>query len=169
MVALAPMSPAEYDEFVRVSIIDYAESKRRAGQWTSAEALEQSRQEFARILPTGMSTPGHLFYTIRRDDGLRVGVIWIAVPPARGPRGAYIYELAVEEDHRRRGYAEGALRAAEVIAAQHGQSMIELNVFGFNSGAQALYVKIGYEVVATYMRKTLAPPSGTPGTPPSPS
>ncbi|MCI4336734.1 MAG: GNAT family N-acetyltransferase [Thermoplasmata archaeon] len=167
MVALVPMTALEFDEFVRVSVESYADSKSRAGQWTSTDALEQSRQEFQRILPNGAATAGHLFFTIRRDDGLRVGSIWLALPPARGPRGAYIYEISIDEPHRRHGYAEGALRAVEAISLEHGQSTIELNVFGFNAGAQALYAKIGYEVVATYMRKTLGAATSASGAPSS--
>jgi ribosomal protein S18 acetylase RimI-like enzyme len=163
MVRLEPMTPTEFATFVEYSIVDYADSNFRSGQYPMrAEALEASKHQFAQILPSGQSTPGHEFLTIRREDGTRVGTLWLAYPPARGSTGAYVYSLAVDEAHRRHGYAEAAMRLAESRALAHGQTTLGLNVFGFNAGARALYDKLGYEVVATLMRKELTPAPRSP-------
>lgn len=158
------MSADEFAAFVAYSINDYAESKHRSGQCASGEeALAASRHDFRTILPEGRTTPGHEFLTIRSATGERVGTLWLAFPPARGPRGAFVYSLEVDAAHRRKGYAEAAMRAAEERARAHGQTELGLNVFGFNAGARALYDKLGYTVVATLMRKELTgdprPPS----------
>lgn len=163
MVRVEPMTPEEYTAFVDYSIIDYADSGFRAGQFPSAaEALDAAKHQFAQILPDGRTTPGHEFLTIRRDDGTRVGTLWLAYPPARGSSGAFVYSLAVDEAHRRHGYAEAAMRLAEDHARAHGQATLALNVFGFNAGARSLYDKLGYQVVATLMRKELTPTSPSP-------
>ena len=163
MVRLEPMTPEEYAGFIEFSIVDYADSKFQSGQCaTRSEALEASQREFGQIQPGGRTTPGHEFLTIRREDGTRVGTLWLAYPPARGASGAYVYSLAVDEAHRRRGYAEAAMRMAEDRARARGQPTIGLNVFGFNAGARALYDKLGYQVVATLMRKELTPPPRSP-------
>lgn len=158
MVSVEPMTPEEYAAFVEFSIVDYAESNVKSGQFpTQSEALAAAQHQFAQILPTGQTTPGHEFLTIRREDGTRVGTLLLAYPPARGASGAFVYSLAVDEAHRRHGYAEAAMRLAEAHAVAHGQTTLALNVFGFNAGARALYDKLGYQVVATLMRKELTP------------
>lgn len=163
MVRVEPMTPEEYAAFVDYSLVDYADSGFRAGQFaTPAEAMDAAKHQFAQILPGGRTTPGHEFLTIRRDDGTRVGTLWLAYPPARGSNGAFVYSLAVDAPHRRHGYAEAAMRLAEDRARAHGQTTLALNVFGFNAGARALYDKLGYEVVATLMRKELTLPPAAP-------
>lgn len=159
MITLDPMTGEEFTAFVDYSVVDYADSKWRSGQCaTKDEALAASRHDFDAILPGGRGTPGHEFFILRNDARERVGTLWLAFPPARGAHGAFVYSLAVDEAHRRKGYAAAAMRAAEERARGHGQTEIGLNVFGFNAGARALYDKLGYEVVATLMRKELGPP-----------
>ena len=66
-------------------------------------------------------------------------------------------DLIVEEAHRRRGYAEEAMRLAEAIAREKGASRISLHVFAHNVGARRLYDKLGYEETNVVMSKVLAP------------
>ena len=47
------------------------------------------------------------------------------------------------------------MQLAEDYARSQGARTLGLNVFGFNHGARGLYESLGYEVVATKMKKSL--------------
>lgn len=152
-VRLVPMTDGEYAAFLAQQIPDYAESNVRAGRWTEAEALERAREDFQRLLPDGPKTPNHFLFTIHTEPGdTPVGDLWLAMT---SPSIAFVYDLAVAPEHRRRGYAMGAMKAAEQVAIAHGANRIGLNVFGHNPGARALYVRLGYTTMAEQMTKPL--------------
>ena len=69
---------------------------------------------------------------------------------------AFVYDVAVDEAQRRRGYGGGLMRAGAVWARQQGSPALGLNVFGYNHGARALYDALGYDVVETFVAKVLA-------------
>lgn len=153
-VRLVPMTEGEYAAFLAEQIPGYAESNVRAGRWTEAESLERSREEFQRLLPEGPKTPNHFLFTIHEEPGgTPVGDLWLALT---SPGIAFVYDLAVAPEHRRRGYAMAAMKEAERVAIAHGASRIGLNVFGHNPGARALYVRLGYVTMAEQMTKPLA-------------
>jgi ribosomal protein S18 acetylase RimI-like enzyme len=71
-------------------------------------------------------------------------------------RIAYIYDLAIDPAHQRRGHATRALRALEEEVHALGLAGIALHVFGHNVGAQTLYAKLGYEPTNINMYKPVA-------------
>ena len=70
-----------------------------------------------------------------------------------------VYNIEIGAAHRRKGHAFRALQALEAMAVAAGATSIGLNVFAFNTGAQALYRKLGYATTNFNMRKRLAPPA----------
>ena len=149
------MTPDEFRDFYEASIVDYAQEKVRAGNWSEEESLEKSREEYRQLLPKGMNTPNHHLYAIRDDGGERVGSLWLAVEERRGRTTGFIYQLYIEEQFRRRGYAAGAMRALEKEARTLGVDTLMLHVFGHNHAAIALYRKLGYDVTNMNMAKKL--------------
>ena len=61
----------------------------------------------------------------------------------------------VHPPFQRRGHARRALLAAEQVIAAAGLPGMGLHVFGFNTGAQALYASLGYAVTNVNMFKPL--------------
>jgi ribosomal protein S18 acetylase RimI-like enzyme len=152
MVRLVPMSPDEFDGFLGKLIREYAADHVAAGRWTADVAEAEARKEIERLLPTGLATPNHLLYSILADPAdEKVGVAWFAIEP----RGAFIYYIEIFEAHRRRGYAEQALRQLEAIAVERGATKTLLHVFGSNTAARKLYSKLGYEETNVLMAKGL--------------
>jgi ribosomal protein S18 acetylase RimI-like enzyme len=92
---------------------------------------------------------------VRSQDGQVVGQLWVAIVE-RPRRHAFVYNLEIDEAHRRRGYGEGAMRAAEDEARRLGVDTIRLHVFGHNTRARPLYDKLGYEPTNIMMSKTLS-------------
>ncbi len=65
-------------------------------------------------------------------------------------------DLAIFEQHRRRGYASEALRLLEEKVREQGLDTISLHVFGHNHAARELYEKSGYAVTNVNMSKKIA-------------
>ena len=74
---------------------------------------------------------------------------YVAIRPATQlPSNAHVFWmfLAVSPSAQRRGVASRLIGAAERFAVQRGGSKLSLRVLGVNSGARALYEKLGYVV-----------------------
>ena len=71
-------------------------------------------------------------------------MLWLGLSHPRGVPGCgFIYDIEVDEAHRRSGFGRALVAA-------------ELNVFGDNARAIRLYETSGYGVVTQQMRKSLA-------------
>ena len=154
MVRLVPMNEAEFSAYVAESIPEYARDKVAAGQWLEEASLELSRQGYEELLPQGLATPDNHFFTVREAASSRVvGMLWFAVQERAGEKAAYVYDVAIQAPYQRRGYATEAFAALEAEARSRGLAAIGLHVFGHNTGARALYEKLGYEVTNINMFK----------------
>ncbi|MFZ2422705.1 MAG: GNAT family N-acetyltransferase [Anaerolineae bacterium] len=157
-VVLDRMTPAEFEAYLQPAIAEYAADKIAAGNWSEAEALSHAQRDFADLLPQGVVTPDQHLFTIRDAASARaVGVIWLAVMPHFGRPSAFIYDLRIFDAFQRRGYGMQAMLAVEHEAQALGMERIGLHVFGHNSAAQALYLKLGYTITNVNMVKHLAP------------
>ncbi len=153
---LRPMTADAYQRFWHDSVAEYAQEKVTAGQWLAETAAAQSADEFAHLLPQGLATPDHhLFEITDPATGQAVGHLWFAIETRHGIRIAYVYDLAVQPEHQRRGHATRAFRAMEDRVRALNVWRIDLHVFGHNPGAQALYAALGYRVTSVTMAKSL--------------
>lgn len=123
----------------------------------AAEAHAAAAQAFQRLLPDGVATPNqHVLVIYAGAPEQAVGTLWFAIEPERHPVAAFVYDLKIAPEHRRRGYAKAAFLAMEPMAQALGAHSIGLHVFGYNDGAKALYTSLGYGVTGVNMRKQLA-------------
>lgn len=153
MIRLDPMDEATYQAWREAAVRDYAEGKVEAGNWPAEDALERSDAEFATLLPGGRSTPGHELRSMVTEDGERVGHAWFVPEDKPFGRVLFIYDIAVDPEHRRRGYARQALGEIEAFAREHGYVGVQLHVFGGNAGARRLYLEAGFEETNVIMLK----------------
>ncbi|MGH3508886.1 MAG: GNAT family N-acetyltransferase, partial [Nocardioidaceae bacterium] len=130
---------------VETALEDYAQEWVDSGICGIDEARETAAAQFADLLPDGLRTPDQLFFT-GYDADTPVGMIWVWLGELYGAQ-AFIYDIVVAADQRRRGYGRAILSAIEDELRGRGLSSISLNVFGANAGALALYEGFGYEVV----------------------
>jgi RimJ/RimL family protein N-acetyltransferase len=153
MVRLKPMEAADYGPFMEKLLVSYAADHIRTGRWTEEEGLREARAEVEKFLPNGRDTPNHYFFSIfGGEPEQKVGAVWLSIEPQR----AMVLDLLVDEEHRKRGYAEAAMRLLEPIAREKGAEKIALHVFGDNVGARKLYTKLGYLETNVLMAKSLA-------------
>ncbi|MFD5560871.1 GNAT family N-acetyltransferase [Kitasatospora griseola] len=155
-VQLRRMTPAEYET---VTGRREAETARELAAFLPEElARERAREGTARFLPDGPDTAGHHLVVAEDAAGRVVGDAWIG-PDLRTAAGeehaAWLYDLHVEPELRRRGFGSAILRAAEALTAREGWTALGLNVFGGNEAAIALYRANGYQVAAMALRKTV--------------
>lgn len=133
-------------EAFRLSRIEAGESEELAGL-RAAESTE-------RYFGTGAPLPLHqVFDVVLPDDGgTIVGHLWIG-PQFGSTSDWWVWDVEIAAPHRRRGYAREALQLGEAEARALGAQSIGLNVFGYNTGAQALYESLGYGIAAVNMSK----------------
>jgi ribosomal protein S18 acetylase RimI-like enzyme len=148
------MTREEYDAYRVLAEDEYAESIARSGLMPEAEARRKSTEDFARILPDGFDSEGHLFWTAY-DGDRDVGMLWLKLEDSSEGTTAFGYDFAVKPELRRSGYGRAIMAAAEDECRRRGVVSVGLNVFGDNLGAQALYEQMGFEVTAIQMRKRL--------------
>jgi ribosomal protein S18 acetylase RimI-like enzyme len=150
---LEPMDQATYDAWRAATVREYAHEKVAAGAWSAADAMERSEAEFRTLLPDGRLSEGHQVRSMIDDAGQRVGHAWYVAEDRPVGRVIFIYDIAVDPEHRRKGHAQAALRAIEEDAREMGCIGVQLHVFGGNAGARELYRKAGYEETDVMMLK----------------
>ncbi len=148
-VQLELMTSAEFDGFYDHLIADYADSLARSGSVPAAEARAAAEEQNHQLLPDRERTANHELM-IARAGGERVGMLWLFHDELAGVARCFVYDVEVEEVHRGQGFGRATMIAAEQRAREHGDQLIELNVFGFNDVARTLYRSIGYDVSAQF-------------------
>jgi ribosomal protein S18 acetylase RimI-like enzyme len=152
MIRFEPFTPSQFEAYLAQSIEEFAAEHVRGGRWTVDEAVAASRAEHERLLPEGLTTPDNYLYSlVDATSGAAVGLIWYWFDRER--KHVFIYDIVIDEPFRRRGYATQTLQLLEAEAAKLGAAEIRLHVFGHNTGARALYERLGFQPTNILMRK----------------
>lgn len=150
-IELRPMTQERFERFRQEGIEDYAHAIFGAGGFAGIEdARRASTQQHEELLPSGLQSPGQLLWSAfdpaaRADE---VGILWIEERPDHG----FIYDIAVDPGHQRKGYGTQMLRAGAAVMRDGGRNALWLNVFGHNSDARRLYEREGYAVNEEILR-----------------
>jgi len=156
IVTLRPMTSAEYDAWQLALAEDYAAAKVAAGTWAAEGSVQRALDESGQLLPEGLETDRVLIVRAVADDGRPVGRAWVALDHPRGAPGtAFLYDIEVDEGERGKGFGRALLAAVEEAVRATGATALELNVFGTNDIAGALYESSGYATTTRQMRKEL--------------
>ena len=152
MARLVSLLESAYPDFVDAAVRSYASNNVVAGRWLEAEGLDLARSETERLLPQGIHTPGHQVFCIEDDESaLHVGYLWMASHPRGSGKVAFIYQVMIHAEHRRKGHAKAAIMQASALAAEQGHQSIGLHVFAHNAPAVALYRSLGFEFISHNM------------------
>lgn len=122
-----------------------------------AEALKIFRQE---IEEYNQSKKNFTCFVAKDEHHKYAGIIWLANRDGPSNYGlihdaAWVYDIVVEPEFRRRGLGCQLLTAGETWAYSQGYAYLGLHVFGHNKPAIALYHKCGYEIQSCYLQKDL--------------
>ena len=154
-VRLERIAESELDDFLDTIRPHYTAERALADHIPHAEAEQFVRRQFDDALPKGIETIGHHFFRIvDAVTAVDVGIAWLRLNKAT--REAYLNNVTVSPEHRRKGYASAALQAIVELARAEGCTVLALNVFAPNEAAQRLYRKFGLEVVSMHMNMSLS-------------
>ncbi len=148
------MPEGRLEEWLTLALEHYVESREQAGD-SHQQARARAERSMATYFPDGHPLEGHFVYDVEAD-GRPVGALWIG-PHPQVPDGKswWVYDIAIDEEHRRKGYGRAAMLLAEDEVRKLGGTNLGLNVFGFNSEARRLYESLGFETVSLQLRKDL--------------
>jgi ribosomal protein S18 acetylase RimI-like enzyme len=148
------MTDPEFAAFRARAIHDYAIEKVAAGEWPKERAQALAQQQTDGLLPDGKDTDEMFIVMADAEDVGPVGYAWLAL---KGPdvSSAWIYDIAIDEEHRGKGYGRALLNGLEQVARDRGLDTIALNVFAGNEYARRLYERAGYEPTSIHMSKRL--------------
>jgi ribosomal protein S18 acetylase RimI-like enzyme len=153
---LRPMTDAEFALFRDRAVRDYAADKVKAGEWPAGRSQELAEAQTDQLLPEGLRTPGMLLLMAETEQDGPVGYAWLALAAPEVDR-AWIYDIAIDEEQRGKGYGRALLNGLEQAAHEHGCSSIGLNVFAGNDIARRLYERAGFRLTSIQMAKPLDP------------
>lgn len=153
MVTLRPMTQAEYDAFDGAMWEDYAQEVARNAGMSLEDARAFGAKQRAELVPNGLHTEGQRFWIVENAEHQRVGILWVQLRAAQ--HEAFIYNIEMEPAERGKGYGRQTLEALEAEVRPLGFTRIGLSVFGNNAVAMNLYRKLGYQTVATAMKKDI--------------
>jgi RimJ/RimL family protein N-acetyltransferase len=161
MVQLMPMNEGEFQAYRQVAIAQVACDHVKAGTWAPEAALQLAEQTYQHLLPDGLASPNQYLLMIADElSGRKVGTLWFAVRDEGAGPEAFVYDVRIFEEFRRRHYATHAFRALERYARTLGLTTIYLQFLGENFAARTMYEKLGYVATHILMCKTLRPPDG---------
>jgi ribosomal protein S18 acetylase RimI-like enzyme len=154
-VRLESIAESELDNFLDTIRPPYAAERSLADHISYVEAEQFVRRQFEDSLPLGFRTLGHHFLRIVDTvTAVHVGIVWLRLDKAS--HAAYLNNVTVSPEHRRKGYASAALDVVAARAHAEGCNVLALNVFAPNTAAQRLYRKFGLEVVSMHMNMSLS-------------
>lgn len=150
MISLRPLREDEYADWDAAHRARYASGLVEHGGMTPEAAAAKVARDIPVVLPDGLATEGVSIWAIE-DRGRPVGTVFFGVRDG----GAWLYDIAVDERERGKGYGRGAMTALEHEARALGHHEIALNVWGGNEVARGLYRSLGWAEESVHMRKRL--------------
>ena len=155
-ITLKLMSEASFLDYLQHAIPAYAKDNVDAGRWQNSDSLERSKQDFKQLLPDGVNSKNNYLYNIIENNSSdKVGYIWVKIEDNIRNKSAFIYDIEIHQQYRRKGYAKSSLFCIEKIVAELGAINLGLHVFNNNPAALALYKSINYQVVSLNMHKAI--------------
>lgn len=155
-LTLTPATDDELVEYIAAMKSSYLHSLMEEGQLSAAVAQANSDATWAGLVPDGVHPIAGNEILIARDaDDERIGVLWMSVRTTAGEDYGWIYDIEVDEAVRHRGYGRALMAAAEDWTRAKGLESLQLNVFGGNTAARALYRSLGFVENSVHMSKHL--------------
>ena len=155
MLRLQPLPDHLFAAHIDRSVEQYAADLMQSRGCSEPVARSQAEQSILHLLPNGNATEGHYINGIWTDmEADPIGVLWYGIEDST----VFIYDFEIYPDYRRLGYAAEVLKLVEAEALRLGIARLELNVFGHNVSARALYEGAGFEAIEITMHKRIVRP-----------
>lgn len=156
MLELRKMTPAEYSEYMKYAVNNYATEKQKGEGLAAESALKVAQESYARLLPQGLETPDHFLYAVLDSTSNKnIGHLWMAKKLNGTKPYTFIYDIELKSANRGKGLGKELMQLVENETRNLGCVSIGLHVFGHNVAAVALYEKSGFETTSRMMKKDL--------------
>ena len=152
-VKLLPITEEEFVVWRLESENQYRDEIFRNGA-TLEEAKKKASDDFEKYLPLGRQTSDQFIFSVTAG-GILVGTLWFGIRGAEDNRKAFIYDIALLENARGKGFGKQAMLLLEDEVKKIGLRHIGLHVFGHNTIARNLYTSLGYDITNLNMEKVL--------------
>lgn len=131
------------------SSLDPADRK-RFSRGDIREALDSTHEVL-------LARPGNQVVVAEDESGARVGLLWFGLNRnlITGEDEAWVYNVTVVPEHRRKGIGKRLIEHAEELARKGGFAILGLMVSSHNTAARALYEHLSFEATNLLMRKRL--------------
>jgi ribosomal protein S18 acetylase RimI-like enzyme len=158
VLTLQPMGAGDFPAFFAATSESHARDNMESGRWSEADAMGLAQAELKRLPPHEEKTPeNQLFVLSEVVSESKVGYLWYGTQVRGISRVAFLYQLLIHEDQRRKGYGRQALKSFERHALATGHDSLALNVFASNGAALRLYESYGFSPTSIGMRKRAGP------------
>lgn len=160
MPTIRPYRTADRESFLLLDL--------ETGLSSMTEATSEQRDAFRKRWPDqlrelyrwgedGPTTQESRLLVLEADDGAYAGHLWLTEQTDffTGERKLFITTVAIGPQFRSRGYGRLLMQRAEDEARARGIARIGLGVDAENSGAIALYERLGYRTARRAMEKLL--------------
>ncbi len=152
-VSLVPFSERDFATYIEARIEPYAQERARNTRLPLPDEREVARQQLEVIAGEHKAGKVHGFKIVAGEDGV-VGLTLLRYDRER--KFAFVLDIEVHDQFRKRGIGTEALRLLEEEAKGLGALKLGLNVFDDNEGARRLYIRQGYYDVAHLMQRDLS-------------
>lgn len=144
-LVLRPMRPEEFPEYFQEQIDIYAAEKVAAGKCTLDEALLESKEEMAKLLPDGLLSKDQFIFVAELENR-RIGTAWVDIDnELEVPRAFGLY-IEIDNALRGQGLGRDLMKAIQAESRKLGAKGFALSVFGHNLIARKMYESFGFKV-----------------------
>ena len=133
---------------------DYIEGMMKTQNISYEVAKERADKQFNELLPDGLETSGHEFFSILYENKF-AGYTWFKIDNDERVGSCWLYDIYVKENFRRQGIATKLFDHMENYLKEKNIKQLSFHVFAHNQNAIELYKKRNYEVTNLVMRKLL--------------
>ena len=139
------MNNQDFQRFLEIATVNFANDKVKNGSWKEETALEQSKAAFQSLLPEGENTENNYLKNIVLNEET-IGYLWYSINIKHEPNYAYLYEILIYPEHRGQGFGKEVMSMCIKEINELGVDDVWLHVFGHNQGALNLYQQLGFEI-----------------------
>ena len=150
-ILLREMSEEAFEPYFQNKLERYTEVLSQNIHEEGDHPSTKARNQLTNLLPMGMRTPNHHFFTIDKGEN-SIGFVWLKVEEEK--KSAFLYEIYIFEEFRGKGFGTAAMKCVEDFLQQKEIYYFKLHVFGNNTGARKLYEELGFEVAGVNMLKS---------------
>ena len=151
MVTLRPLREDEYAAWDEAHRAEYERGLVEFAGLARDAARAKVERDIQAALPDGLATAETWIWAVEAD-GRRVGTVFLGI---RGG-DAWLYDITIDPDERRKGFGRAAMVALEAELRSLGHATVALNVWGGNAIARDLYTSLGYVEESVHMRRRLS-------------